>query len=345
MKCNIVVNIDYAKIIIDNKSDWCTVPESLFVDANSTVSIPLVFLDGADETCVATSVGTITGGALVIDVGTDNVRVTLTNAKIQVNVESHVPYHVTDITPTRQYVTPGQSAQVELTYSEGYAASDLYASIGTITNHTLVIPTNASSVYVTTTVFRGSKENIELGVSSTTTDSYLPTTDYYQYAITQQLYLSNEMGNSGTIRSISFKHTSDDDFNRSIAIYMENVTDTSISAFTDVTNAQKVFEGVVTFVHADWTTIILSNSFEYDNTKNLKITVYDNTGSYTGPKNFIVYQRAGNFNYEARYVMQDDLAYDITQITTYGGMASVRKSSIKIYKQDEIEDTPDPEPV
>lgn len=346
MKCNIVVNIDYTKVIIDNKSDWCNAPSAVFSDVNSTVSVPLEYLDGADSSCIAASVGTIVGNSLVVAVGTEPVRVVLTNAKVQVNVESHVPYHITEITPTCQYVTPGQSAQVNLTYASGYTPNDLQATVGTVSNGTLSIPTKITDSRITTTLFRGSVETNDLGTTSSSTEYYLPMDNNYKYGISQQIYLSSELGNSGTIRSISFKKASNVETNRHITIYMENVTDSIISGFSTVANAQCVFDGKITFNHNDWTEIVLSRPFDYDNTKNLRVTVHDTTGSYSSSAQFIVYQRSGNSNREAIYCRRDgSTPYDISQITTYSGSSLVRKNSIKIYKMNEIEDEPDPEPV
>ena len=346
MKCNLIINTDYVKVTIINNSNWVMVTNYKFADANSTVNIPLEFLEDADASCVATSVGTISGNTLSVPVTTSNVTVTLTNAKAQVRVENNVQYHVTGITPSVQYVTAGQSAQFTLTYAEGYTPTDLCATIGTVNNTTLTVPTQASDIYVDTTIFRGSIENVELGVSSTGSHGSLPTNMSYKYDISQQLYASSELGNSGTIRTISFKNTSSKDFSRQIDIYMENVNTTFISSWTQVTNAQKVYSGLVSFTHNDWTTITLDTPFDYDNTKNLLITVHDNTGVSNDTQWFATYTRSGNYNYEAVFNKRSTTPYDISQITTYGGESyTSSKNSIKLFKMNVIEDEPDPEPV
>ena len=346
MKCNLIINTDYVKVTIINNSNWVIVTNYKFADANSTVNIPLEFLEDADASCVATSVGTISGNTLSVPVTTSNVTVTLTNAKAQVRVENNVQYHVTGITPSVQYVTAGQSAQFTLTYAEGYTPTDLCATIGTVNNTTLIVPTQASDIYVDTTIFRGSIENVELGVSSTGSHGSLPTNMSYKYDISQQLYASSELGNSGTIRTISFKNTSSKDFSRQIDIYMENVNTTFISSWTQVTNAQKVYSGLISFTHNDWTTITLDTPFDYDNTKNLLITVHDNTGVSNDTQWFATYTRSGNYNYEAVFNKRSTTPYDISQITTYGGESyTSSKNSIKLFKMNVIEDGPDPEPV
>ena len=104
MKCNIIINVDFVKITFVNRSNWINICDYKYVDANSTVNIPVEYLEDADETCVSASVGTLSSNALTIPVTTENITVTLTNAKAQVNVDSQVPYHITSLTPARQYV-------------------------------------------------------------------------------------------------------------------------------------------------------------------------------------------------------------------------------------------------
>jgi hypothetical protein len=347
MKCNLIINADYVKVTIINNSDLVNVVSTKFADANSTVAIPLTFLDGADDTCIAASIGSVSGNMLLLPVQTSNVTVTLTGTKIRVSADNHVPYHITSITPQVQYVTPGQSAQFTLSYAEGYDPSDLHASVGTISNGILTVTTHLDDSNITTKLFRGTEENIELGATSSTTNAALPTNCYYRYGLTQQLYLSDEMGATGTIRTISFKFASSSSDTRNLDIYMDNVDDTNTTTYKSVSNATKVYSGNVTFAANSWTTITLSNPFNYDGSKNMLLTVHDNTGTYTQSKNFVVYQRSGNANNEAISACTDSSAYNLNNISTYASSASkwLTKNSIKMYKFNEIEDEPDPEPV
>ena len=347
MKCSLIINADYVKVTIINNSDLVNVVSTKFADANSTVAIPLTFLDGADDTCIAASIGSVSGNMLSVPVQNSNVTVTLTNAKIRVSTDNHVQYHITGITPQVQYVTPGQSAQFTLSYAEGYDPSDLHASVGTISNGILTVATQLDDSNITTKLFRGTEENIELGTTSSTTNAALPTNCYYRYGLTQQLYLSDEMGVTGTIRSIAFKFASSSNDTRNLDIYMDNVDDTNTTTYKSVSNATKVYSGNVAFAANNWTTITLSNPFNYDGSKNMLLTVHDNTGTYTQSKNFVVYQRSGNTNNEAISASTDSSAYNLNNISSYASSASkwLSKNSIKMYKFNEIEDEPDPEPV
>ena len=346
MKCSLIINADYVKVTIINNSDLVNVVSTKFADANSTVAIPLTFLDGADDTCIAASIGSVSGNMLLLPVQTSNVTVTLTSAKIRVSTDNHVQYHITSITPQVQYVTPGQSAQFTLSYAEGYDPSDLHASVGTISNGILTVTTHLDDSNITTKLFRGTQENIELGTTSSTTNASLPTSCYYRYGLTQQLYLSDEMGSTGTIRSISFKFSSSSNDTRNLDIYMDNVDDTNTTTYKSVSNATKVYSGNVAFAANNWTTITLSNPFNYDGSKNMLLTVHDNTGTYTQSKNFVVYQRSGNTNNEAISASTDSSAYNLNNISSYASSASkwLSKNSIKMYKFNEIEDEPDPGP-
>ena len=347
MKCSLIINADYVKVTIINNSDLVNVVSTKFADANSTVAIPLTFLDGADDTCIAASIGSVSGNMLLLPVQTSNVTVTLTSAKIRVSTDNHVQYHITSITPQVQYVTPGQSAQFTLSYAEGYDPSDLHASVGTISNGILTVTTHLDDSNITTKLFRGTEENIELGTTSSTTNGSLPTSCYYRYGLTQQLYLSDEMGATGTIRSIAFKFSSSSNDTRNLDIYMDNVDDTNTTTYKSVSNATKVYSGNVAFAANNWTTITLSNPFNYDGSKNMLLTVHDNTGTYTQSKIFVVYQRSGNANNEAISACTDSSAYNLNNISSYASSASkwLTKNSIKMYKFNEIEDEPDPEPV
>jgi len=346
MKCSLIINADYVKVTIINNSDLVNVVSTKFADANSTVAIPLTFLDGADDTCIAASSGSVSGNMLLLPVQTSNVTVTLTSAKIRISTDNHVPYHITSITPQVQYVTPGQSAQFTLSYADGYDPSDLHASVGTISNGILTVTTHLDDSNITTKLFRGTEENIELGTTSSTTNAALPTNCYYRYGLTQQLYLSDEMGATGTIRSISFKFASSSNDTRNLDIYMDNVDDTNTTTYKSVSNATKVYSGNVAFAANNWTTITLSNPFNYDGSKNMLLTVHDNTGTYTQSKNFVVYQRSGNANNEAISACTDSSAYNLNNISSYASSASkwLTKNSIKMYKFNEIEDEPDPGP-
>lgn len=313
------------------------------------MSIPVEFLEDADETCVSTSVGTLSSTMLTIPVTTENITVTLTNAKAQVNVDSQVPYHITSLTPARQYVAPGGSAEVELTYETGYTASDLYATLGQVSNNVLTISVPQDAVRMTSTLYRANQETLELGTSSSTYGRNVPTENSYNYGTTQQLYLSTELLKDSFIRAISFKRSnaqSLSQMNRSIDIYLENTSASSLSGFQSISQATLVYSGTVSFAKGDWSTIQFTHPFEYNSSKNLLVTVIDTTGTYSAWVEFLLYQPSGDTTVYARYAHRDSESYIPSEITSYSSTeSSSGKPSIKLLKDTIIVDEPDPEPV
>ena len=491
MKCNIVVNVDYVKVSVVNNCDWISVASFKYADTNSTVSIPIEYLEGADETCVSTSVGTITGNVLSIPVTTDNVTVTLSNAKclvtvtnndieaisaitpvqqyvalgntatfnisynagfedesskasvgtfsnstlsvptandsirinsnitpnmhditilnnvpyivpeftsctirhnktlhcdvvygessdytciytnagtisstgftvgpitfnatftfnpqkVQVKVTSDVPWHVTNISPEIQYVIPGQTAKINLTYLAGYDPSDLCTTAGTISNGILSIQTkstqtSADDYYVVANLYRGTNVLVELGNGSTSSDSCLPLSTYYNYSLSQQLYLATEIGDSDTIQSIAFNFKTDGNDRRCIYVYMENVDYTVLNQFNSVENASRVFSGFVDLSGTGWKTITLDTPFEYDSSKNLLITIYDYTRSWTKVREVYTYKPASS-NYEAVYACNDQSTYDLSRIESLSYSRNLYKKCIQIRKAHVIPDEPE----
>lgn len=152
MKCNIVVNIAYVKITIVNKSDWVSVSSYMYADVNSTASIPLEYISGADYTCVHASIGTITGNVLSIPVTTKNVTVTLTNAKCLVSVTNNDTEAISAITPSSQFVPLGNTATFNVAFNSGFSGGNSIVSVGTISGSTLSIPTSYDSVRINSVI-------------------------------------------------------------------------------------------------------------------------------------------------------------------------------------------------
>ncbi len=133
-----------------------------------------------------------------------------------------------------------------------------------------------------TSTFKPSNvQNIPIGSGENTTN-YFPTHPNWKYSYTQQIYTATEIGQVGTIKSISFKGNKAG--TRSLVIYMANTTKETFSSSTDVipiADATQVFSGSVTFTANEWKTIELADDgFNYDG-DNLAIIVDDNSGNYT----------------------------------------------------------------
>ncbi len=118
----------------------------------------------------------------------------------------------------------------------------------------------------------------------TQTNYNLPTSNYYKYGLTQQIYTADEIGQAGCITSIEFFKASAYTMTRNLDIYLvctdkdefENTSD-----WIPVTANDLVFSGAVTFADQDWTTITLDEPFNYYGTSNVAVVVDDNTGGFS----------------------------------------------------------------
>ena len=171
-------------------------------------------------------------------------------------------------------------------------------------------------------------EVVELGNGSTTTNSYLPNYEFYNYSLTQQIYTADEIGTAGTINSIAFYTAAS--ATRTLQVYMVH---TSLSAFSGSTawvvptSADMVYSGSVSYTAGGWTTLTLSTPFEYNGTDNLCLIVDDNTGSYVSSVSKYVYNANGN---QALRIYSDGTNYNALAPTSYSGTTMTQKNRIQL---------------
>ena len=169
---------------------------------------------------------------------------------------------------------------------------------------------------------------VELGGGSTTTNSYLPTYEFYNYSLTQQIYTADEIGTAGTINSIAFYATSS--ASRTLQVYMVHTNKTAFSGSTDwvtPTSADLVYSGSVYWTANGWTTLTLSTPFEYNGTDNLCLIVDDNTGSYVSSCGKYVYNANGS---QAIRIYSDGTNYNALAPTSYSGTTMTQKNCIQL---------------
>ena len=110
-------------------------------------------------------------------------------------------------------------------------------------------------------------------------DQYLPFYKYYHYNLTQQIYTAQELGNkAGSIMSLDFFNAGDKTFHNTIEIYLIKTDKANFDSDTDwikVTEADKVYDGNMLFESNQWTSITLTQPFDYDGSSNLALIVYD----------------------------------------------------------------------
>ena len=124
-------------------------------------------------------------------------------------------------------------------------------------------------------------EGIPVG-SGTATNVYLPSYSYYCYALSQQIYTSEDIDMAGTIISLAF-YNAGETKTQVYDIYMVNTEKTYFENYYDwitPTAEDLVFSGTVTMTSGVWTTIVFDNPFVYDGT-NFALIIDDNTGGWT----------------------------------------------------------------
>ena len=169
---------------------------------------------------------------------------------------------------------------------------------------------------------------IEIGNGSTTTNSYIPTYEFYCYSLTEQIYTPDEIGTAGTINSIAFYATSS--ATRTLQVYMVHTAQNTFANSTSwvtPTSADMVFSGSVSWTANGWTTLPLSNPFEYNGIDNLCLIVDDNTGSYVSSCPKYVYNANGS---QSIRIYSDGTNYVATAPTNYSGTTMTVKNCIQL---------------
>jgi len=161
--------------------------------------------------------------------------------------------------------------------------------------------------------------------SGTATNTYLPSYNYYNYSLSQQIYTSEEIQTSGTINSIAF-YNAGTEKTRNYDIYLVNTDKESFANASDwitVTDQDLVFSGDVTMVANDWTVINFNTDFVYDVNFNLALIVDDNTGSYSSYPHMscLVFTDSSNALY---YYNDNTNLSPLTSITTSGTLSHVK---------------------
>ncbi|MFH1421274.1 MAG: PKD domain-containing protein, partial [Planctomycetota bacterium] len=121
-------------------------------------------------------------------------------------------------------------------------------------------------------------ENIAAGNSN----NRHPIDIYYNYARSQMLYLSNELGEAGTIKNIRFYHSNSQPSTiNNVTIHTAHTTNNSISGWSDTASHTLVYNGnLVVPSSSGWFEIALQTLFNYDGASNLIISVRHRDGSF-----------------------------------------------------------------
>ena len=204
-----------------------------------------------------------------------------------------------------------QSCTVTATPADGHVFTNW-------TSNGSVVSTDASYTFNVTAnvdLVANFIQAVEIGTASTT-NSYLPTYNYYNYSFTEQIYTAQEIGMAGTINSIAF-YNGGTAKTRTLDVYVKSTTKSTFSSKTDwvsMSNSDKVFSGSVTFTEGAWTFINFTTPFEYDGTSNIVIAVDDNSGDYTSSPHMAC--SVFNASNQAIYIYSDGTNYTPSSPTT-----------------------------
>lgn len=237
-----------------------------------------------------------------------------------------MPFNVYYSTPTELSCTNVTATTATVTWKDTYAAKWTveYSTDKTFESAERIDVENAKTVslenlsadqvyYVRVKAVYGSQESdwsnvcsfepttkLLIGSGNNTSES-LPFHNWYYYNLTQQIYTAEELGKkAGTIMSLDFFKTDDNECDNAIEIYLVKTDKTKFEGAKDwisVTEADKVYDGKKLFENNQWTTIELSKPFDYDGVSNLALIVYDKEvsgDSYGSGCNFRVYQGNGS---------------------------------------------------
>ena len=140
-------------------------------------------------------------------------------------------------------------------------------------------------------VLSGSDDSFIVGPSRA---DDLPIGVDYEYSISEQIYTKEEIGKSGTIKSIAF-YSKTADCTRNIDLWLGTTSKQKFSSSSDwlsptQAGAVKVYSGNVTFKEGEWTNITFTTPFKYDGKSNLLVITDDNSGSIAGEQRFYTYE-------------------------------------------------------
>ena len=223
----------------------------------------------------------------------------------------------------------GQSCSVTATPAEGYMFTGWTMNgeiVSTAATYTFIVNSDMD-------LMANFAEGNMIGDGDDATNNYLPTYNYYNYSLTEQIYTSAELGDACLITSVAF-YNGGETKTRTLDLYMQNTTKSSFSGNSDwiaVSVSDKVFSGSVTFTADDWTVVTFSTPFVYDGTSNVVLVTDDNSGAYTNQPHMAC--RVFDAASQALYVYSDGTNYDPNSPSSYSGTVLSVKNQLLITKE------------
>ncbi|MBR4135105.1 MAG: fibronectin type III domain-containing protein [Bacteroidales bacterium] len=112
--------------------------------------------------------------------------------------------------------------------------------------------------------------------------SVIPVNTNYSHSYVQELFLANEINNSGTIRSIGFQYVNSTPYDCEMTIFLGETSGSTLTEYLPVANMQQVFSGPITFTDAgtdNWVEIYLDTNYFYGGVHNLVVGIVSSASS------------------------------------------------------------------
>ena len=171
-------------------------------------------------------------------------------------------------------------------------------------------------------------DTVAYATSGTTTNVYVPSSCYYRYGFSQQIYLASELSGETTIAGMALHYDNATSQSRTYDIYLMHTSDSTISTWMPITNAIKVYSGTYTW-HNGWNEITFDAPFAYNGTDNLVVIFDDNTGNYVATRYFTGMNTVNNMT---GYIYGDGVNYDPYSMTANMVASNYRNSIIFNYR-------------
>ena len=219
----------------------------------------------------------------------------------------------------------GQTCAVNATPIGGYSFVHWVLNgevVSTATSYSFIVNGDVDLVAVFS-------QRVEIGVGATGTSQELPSNNYYNYTVSQQIYTADEIGMEGIITSVAF-YNGGAEKTRTYDLYMKA---TEKSAFSDswgwegVSASDKVFSGRVTMVAGNWTMLTFDTPFVYDGISNIVLVADDNSGSWSYDPHMTC--RVFNTeNTQALFVRNDYTNYNPLNMSASGTRTSMKNQVV-----------------
>ena len=198
---------------------------------------------------------------------------------ITINASAN-PVHGGTISGSGSYA-PGHVCNLTATANSGYTFISWTKNgevVSYLSSYTFVVEDDADYVANFEQVYNGVAIGDAFG-----TNSYLPSSSYYNYTLSQQIYTADEIGGANEISSIAFFNAGNTK-TRNFTIYLKHTEKAAFNSNNDwipVAYSDQVYYGSVTLAKGQWTYINFDVPFAYNGTSNLVLVVDDNTGDYS----------------------------------------------------------------